>query len=122
MSRTRELIKRVTRSRHWGKVRDRWLKEHPECIATGRRKQCEVHHIVPFSVRPEWELADGTGEYCQCIDPITGKFISNLCTLSDHPTAPAHRFVGHLSDWRCANDHVIKDSALWLQRIKGRKR
>jgi hypothetical protein len=120
MSRTRELIKRVTRSKHWGKVRDRWLKAHPECIATGSRKQCEVHHITPFSDRPEWELADGTGDFCQLKDP-DGNYIVNLCTLSDAPNAPAHRFVGHLGDWQCNNDHVIEDAAMWRARIEGRK-
>lgn len=88
------------RSPLWRKARAQHLKEHPECAVCGRKDiQMNVHHIKPFSVNPLLEL-----------EP------SNLITLCrEH-----HWFIGHLLSWKSYNIDVIKDSNLFLEKIKSR--
>lgn len=94
----RELVvKRVTRSSKWPKVRKAHLKLFPYCECCGKKKTMgmQVHHIEPFHVKPEREL-----------DP------DNLLTLCDNPRC--HLDKGHLGYWKSWNWNVIKDCELWL--------
>jgi 5-methylcytosine-specific restriction protein A len=88
------------RSPKWPSCRKRHLLTQPSCQACGNTKNVSVHHILPFHLRPDLEL-----------DP------SNLLSLcEDGPNC--HLTWGHLLDWKQYNPQVVKDSALYLSRLK----
>lgn len=89
------------RPRHpdWDRVRDRVVKKHPFCAASGTRLLLEAHHVIPFHERPDLELDE-----------------SNLIVLS----RPYHFLVGHLMDWTASNPNVREDAAAWLAKVRGR--
>ena len=89
------------RSGAWGRVRREHLEKEPACIACGRRRDLEVHHVEPYHEKPEREL-----------DP------ENLCTLC---AEPCHFVFGHLLNWKRSNPHVRPDAAAYLQRMKGKQ-
>ena len=84
------------RSGSWPRVRREHLKKEPACIACGRSRDVEVHHVVPFSEKPELEL-----------DP------DNLVTLD----TPCHFVFGHLLNWSSSNPHVRDDATAYRRRI-----
>lgn len=77
------------RSSQWSRVRKERLAKEPLCVACGRRKDLEVHHVVPFHENPRMEL-----------EP------SNLITVCQDP---CHRVFGHLLNWKKANQEVRAD-------------
>lgn len=83
------VIKRLTRSKGWRRLRCRHLRVHPKCEICGRRLNRQVHHILPVHLFPQHEL-----------DP------SNLITLCGRH----HFHIGHLEDWHYAN---LPPSRLW---------
>jgi 5-methylcytosine-specific restriction protein A len=91
-------LRYAVRSPKWQTVRKEHLKNNSYCIACGRDKKLEVHHIKPVHLFPELEL-----------DP------SNLVTLC---ADPCHMVFGHLMDFKSWNIEVIKDSAGYLQKIR----
>lgn len=91
------------RSPHWQALRDAYLKQHPQCEATGRRTKLEVHHIIPFHDCPQLEL-----------DPL------NLITLSEGPGINVHFLIGHLLSWRSFNKDVRQQAAELLKQIQNR--
>lgn len=104
MSFFRELvIKTLTRSAGWTKVRKDHIKNNPSCAACGRQDGLEVHHIKDFSENPELEL-----------DP------TNLITLCDKGTK-CHLTFGHLGNWKSINPEVIEDSKWFLEKVKNRR-
>jgi hypothetical protein len=91
------------RSSRWRGVRDRVLKERPGCAVCGGLKWLEVHHVVPFHVRPELELED-----------------TNLIILCEKPTGNCHLIFGHLGNYRSWNEGVVGDASEWLAKVKSR--
>lgn len=87
-----------TRSSRWRSVRADHLKKEPCCVACGRSRQVDVHHVVPVSVDPGREL-----------DP------ENLITLCGDP---CHLVHGHLLDWKKWNPHVREDAARYFGRVQ----
>lgn len=87
------------RSPKWDAFRARFLKENNECAACGAVKELEVHHVVPYQVRPDMELDR-----------------ENLITLcrDDHFT------FGHLKDWRSWNDKVRADCEKYRAKVRKR--
>lgn len=85
------------RSSRWPTVRKQHLAKEPACIACGRARELEVHHVEPFHLKPELEL-----------DP------KNLCTLC---ADPCHFVFGHLLDWRKCNPMVREDAARYFDRV-----
>lgn len=85
------------RSGQWQRVRREHLEREPACAACGRRKDLEVHHVLPYHKFPELEL-----------EP------SNLLTLCN---SPCHLVFGHLMNWRRTNSQVRNDAARYLQRV-----
>lgn len=74
------------RSKDWNPIRDEHMREHPACIACGRRGE-EVHHGDPLRYAPEREL-----------DP------ENLYTYCRKD----HRSLAHLGDTLVHNpEHVL---------------
>lgn len=88
------------RSPKWANVRKQHLKDNPNCAACGKDKKLEVHHIKPVHTHPDLEL-----------DPL------NLITLC---ADPCHIIFGHLMDWKSWNTEVVKDSSVYLNKVKNR--
>ncbi len=76
------------------------LKREPCCVACGRSRQVDVHHVVPVSVDPEREL-----------DP------ENLVTLCSDP---CHFVHGHLMNFRSWNSSVRADAEAYFEKLKSR--
>ncbi|NDD52518.1 HNH endonuclease [bacterium] len=74
------------RASQWRKLRAAHLLKEPECVACGRDKELDVHHIVPVSADPTQEL-----------NP------DNLITLCSDP---CHIVFGHFFSYRCYNKDV----------------
>lgn len=87
----REATKTLTRSPHWRSVRDKHLKENPQCAACGSETSVQVHHIKPFHLHPELEL--------------NPKNLITLCMGSYE----CHLRLGHGDDFRCFNPDIIND-------------
>lgn len=85
------------RSGRWPAVRARHLEKEPCCVACGRDKDLEVHHVLPLSM--------GGGE----LDP------ENLVTLC---SSPCHLVFGHLLNFRKANPFVREDAARCRDRMR----
>jgi len=81
-----QVVKRVTRSSGWNKVRTKHIKYNNFCAVCGKVKGLEVHHKESFKDHPELEL-----------DP------KNLITLCRRH----HFFIGHLENWKCINIEIL---------------
>ena len=86
------IIKPLSRSRSWPKVRREHLKNQPVCQACGRKTNLEVHHIKDFSNNPELELD-----------------LDNLITLCSGSTK-CHFVFGHFGYWKLINENVCLDT------------
>jgi hypothetical protein len=76
------------RSPKWYKFRKSFLSnpKNESCAACKRTKELEVHHILPFDLRPDLELSE-----------------PNLITLCKF----CHFIFGHFSDYRLYNPEVV---------------
>jgi 5-methylcytosine-specific restriction protein A len=100
----RELVlKPVTRSRGWSRVRREHLRWHPRCAVCGRESGLEVHHIKDVSNNPELELEPG-----------------NLVTLCSGSTK-CHFVFGHLGSWKSINPDVMTDAAVYCMKMRNRR-
>lgn len=97
----RELTKRYGKSRslHWGKVRDQFIKDNPACAVCGKKNGLNVHHQKPFHLYPSLEL-----------DP---KNLITLCRVD-------HFIFGHLYNWKSYNINVREDAKEWRDKIRVR--
>lgn len=97
----REIVKAVTRSSGWAKVRSRRMElDGNQCMCCGKKGiGLQVHHIRPFHLEPELELE-----------------LSNLITLCSR----CHIFVGHLDYWKAYNPKVMDHAILINREIKAR--
>lgn len=86
------------RSGSWARVRREHLAKEPACIACGRSKTLEVHHVIPYSKRPDLELDPG-----------------NLVTLC---ADPCHLVHGHLMAWTRSNESVREDAARYREKVQ----
>jgi len=85
------------RSWKWSSVRATHLEREPRCIACGRDKGLEVHHVVPYHLDPSRELD-----------------ASNLVTLC---ADPCHLVFGHCLSWRRWNPSVREDCGAFAKRL-----
>jgi len=90
-------LRYAVRSPKWSSIRKEHLANNSCCIACGRDKKLEVHHIKPVHLFPELEL-----------DP------SNLVTLC---ADPCHIVFGHLMNFKRWNSDVVIDSDLYLNKV-----
>lgn len=88
-----------SRSPRWSSVRKEHLIHEPLCRACNRKKDLEVHHIIPYHINPEEEL-----------NP------SNLITLCSN----CHLLFGHLMDYKSWNENVREDCNNFSSKIKNR--
>lgn len=86
------------RAGRWASVRRQHLAKEPACVACGRTKDVQVHHIVPVHVDPDGELRE-----------------DNLITLCGDP---CHLVHGHLLNWKRANPHVREDAEGYFRRLR----
>jgi hypothetical protein len=86
------------RSGQWPRVRREHLEQEPSCIACGRSRELEVHHVQPYHEHPELEL-DSQNLVSLCADPC-------------------HFVFGHLLNWRRSNPHVREDAARYRERMR----
>ena len=89
------------RSSRWARTRTIHLMRESVCRGCGTTKDLEVHHKIPFHLKPEYELAG-----------------FNLITLCESPGRNCHYALGHAYNWRGYNSHVVEDAALFLSRVK----
>ena len=85
------------RSSLWRSVRANYLDFNCACAACNSRYKLEVHHVLPFKDNPENELET-----------------SNLITLCKH----CHLVLGHLKDYKIANNFVRDDVKSFSERRK----
>ncbi len=86
------------RSGRWRSVRAEHLKSNPACAACGRKKDLEVHHLLPVHVRPDLELDPG-----------------NLITLC---ADPCHLVHGHLMSWTRHNQDCVEDCRRYRAKLE----
>jgi 5-methylcytosine-specific restriction protein A len=91
-SKSREKKKEKNRSSGWKEVRDDFLRKNPTCAACGETENLQVHHIVPFHLKPELELIE-----------------TNLITLCMNKNE-CHLEIGHGDSWKCYNPNVKEDA------------
>lgn len=85
-------------------MRARFLADHPSCAVCGGTRKVEVHHRIPFHLRPDLEL-----------DP------DNLITLCEGcPSANHHLLYGHLGNYKSFNAQVELDANIWSKKIRTR--
>ncbi len=90
------------RSKDWPRTRAAHLAAHPYCALCKGKVKLEVHHVLPFHLRPDLEL-----------EP------SNLITLCEAKRfgVTCHQFVGHLGDYRLYNPDVVADARIWAEKL-----
>jgi 5-methylcytosine-specific restriction endonuclease McrA len=90
------------RSTKWRSVRNDIINVCGFCAACHASKNLEVHHIIPFNLRPDLELN-----------------YDNLMVLCKH----CHLTFGHYNDYRFYNANVKNDSVMFsLMMISNKKR
>ena len=91
----------------WRRVREAHLAAHPRCLACGRDRNLEVHHLKPFHLFPDLELSE-----------------ANLVTLCETGPAGAncHLLIGHGGSWHDYNPHAGRDAAALLVMVTNRVR
>lgn len=90
------------RSPQWAGVRKQFLKWNPTCAACGSKDNLEVHHVKPFHLFPELELAP-----------------ENLIVLCENG-GNCHLTFGHLKNWKSWNIAVRQHAILYLDLVKKR--
>jgi 5-methylcytosine-specific restriction protein A len=90
------------RSPKWAGVRKQFLKWNPTCAACGSKENLEVHHVKPFHLFPELELAP-----------------ENLVVLCENG-GNCHLTFGHLKNWKSYNLAVRQHAILYLDLVKKR--
>jgi 5-methylcytosine-specific restriction protein A len=90
------------RSKKWPALERKFSKMYLTCVACGGKEQLQVHHIVPFHVKPELELE-----------------LSNLIMLC-MGEYDCHLRLGHGGSFSCYNPNIIADAAEFLKNIEAR--
>jgi hypothetical protein len=98
------VVKPLTRSPSWRKVRSIHIRNHPVCASCGKNKKLQVHHIHDFSTRPELEL-----------DP------DNLITLCANKGVNCHLVFGHLGSWKSINPTIRRDAEWYRAKVTSRR-
>lgn len=93
-----QIVKRFTRSSGWSKTRKLFLSKNPKCPVCGQ-KATDVHHVVPFHVKPEWELNE-----------------ENLIQFCERD----HFVFGHLFHWKAWNPNVRYDVEVMARKVRKR--
>lgn len=98
------------RSSHWPAVEHKWLISHPACAACGNTFNLNVHHVVPFHINPELELADGSD----------GK-PANLITLCMSKERHCHLLLGHGDSFKAFNQEIHRDATDHNEALKAKQ-
>jgi hypothetical protein len=84
------------RSPKWRALQQRFVREKKCCFITRLRVDLEVHHKIPYHVRPDLEL-----EW------------DNLCLL----TRPVHYLIGHHCNWAYYNQNFEEEAARLAEEV-----
>ena len=108
MSRWRDVTDRLkdghhARSSKWRGVRDDFL-QGQVCAVCERRNYLVAHHIVPFSLAPEFELEPDN--------------LMALCEGGKYGIKSCHQLFGHLGNWRRFNPHIRATVIFWNALLK----
>lgn len=87
------------RSPAWDEVERAFRESHSACAICGAKERLQVHHKVPFHLRPDLELET-----------------ANLVTLCMSFTRECHLRIGHGGDFRAFNPSVEE----MVEKAKGR--
>jgi hypothetical protein len=90
------------RSNRWDKTRRDYLQKHPTCVICGSKKKLEVHHKLPFNLRPDLELEESN--------------LIPLCETKKYGIV-CHLLVGHLGCYRSYNPEVEQDAQIWHAKL-----
>lgn len=90
------------RSGSWNKVRNDFLKLHPECAVCKIKYNLEIHHCIPVHLDRDLELCP-----------------QNLITLCEGP-CNCHFVWGHLLNWRSYNPTIRQDVKTFSEKIEKR--
>ncbi len=90
---TKDIGLPVKRSSAWPKVEKEHLASNPACAICNSTTRLNVHHKMPFHLKPELEL-----------DP------NNLITLC-MSTRECHLLIGHGDNFKAYNPNVEQDAA-----------
>lgn len=93
------------RSTHWPAVRAAHLAKEPRCALCDGDRHLNVHHVIPFHLRPDLELDAG-----------------NLITLCENKAegVNCHLLFGHLGSFHSFNPNVRKDVKEWRAKLEKR--
>jgi hypothetical protein len=98
-----KIPKGTARSDKWPEFRKNWFKEHGEfCRLCGGKEKVELHHIQPFHLAPNLELAE--------VNVIA------LCE-SEKGGLNCHLAIGHLGSFKSFNPTVVADIQFWHDKI-----
>jgi len=89
----------VLRSPKWTVVRNKHIKNNPECAACGGNDNLQVHHLKPFHMFPELEL-EPSNLITLCEEVIKDDDLKN----DNH-----HLMLGHNGDFKKNNKKVLRD-------------
>lgn len=103
MDKEKQKTRGKKRSSQWRKTRAKHLKIHPKCAVCLSIKNLNVHHIIPFNLRPDLEN-----------NP------KNLITLCEGgKSLECHLIFGHWGNYaKKFNPHIRLDAAIWRKRFK----
>lgn len=94
---------RQKRSPHWGKFKKAYFKKYGKaCEVCGRKSFVQLHHVIPFHVRPDLELMEWN--------------VVGLCE-PPHKVRKCHLIYGHLGDWRWFDPDVKEVAASVKKKI-----
>lgn len=95
-------VELVGRSGKWTAMREYWLISNPRCAICNGTESLQVHHKMPYHIKPELEL-----------DP------NNLLTLCEKPSRNCHFTWGHLYNWSNYNARIDECVAFWAEIREG---
>ena len=81
----------MPRSPSWPSLERHFLQANDHCAVCGGKELLQVHHKLPFHLRPDLELVS-----------------DNLVALCMAPTRECHLKVGHGSSWAAYNPDIVK--------------
>ena len=102
-----EPISGKPRSPKWDSVRKNHLKKNAVCEICGGSLNLNVHHILPFHIRPELELEESN--------------LITLCEKSHIAGMNCHFIFGHFGRWTDYNPKVREISKLYNSTYEGQR-
>ena len=104
---TGRVPKGLKRSGQWPTIRKKFLKKNSSCELCLGKTKLQVHHIIPFNIRPDLELVEEN--------------LITLCTRKKYGVN-CHLLVGHLGNYRSMNINCLEDVLVWREKLLNRSK